>query len=84
MSQSSKSRLESIADFLLQPTGANGVHARTALFEEVIDALSAVITARREADTEVLRFPPVMSRALLEKSGGASGTWTAPHAADHP
>jgi len=31
--------------------------------------LSAVITARRESDTEVLRFPPVMSRALLEKSG---------------
>jgi seryl-tRNA synthetase len=69
MSQVPQGRLESITDYLLQPTGANGVHARTALFEQVIDALSAVITARREADTEVLRFPPVMSRALLEKSG---------------
>jgi seryl-tRNA synthetase len=51
------------------PTSANGVHARTALFEQVIDGLSAVITARREAGTEVLRFPPVMSRSLVQKSG---------------
>lgn len=69
MSKFSKNRLESITNTLLRPTSANGVHARTGLFEEVIDGLSAVITARREAGTEILRFPPVMSRALVEKSG---------------
>jgi len=69
INQFSPSRLESITEALLRPTSANGVHARTGLFEQVIDGLSAAITARREAGTEILRFPPVMSRALVEKSG---------------
>jgi seryl-tRNA synthetase len=69
MSQFSKSRLASIANSVLQPTSANGVHARTGVFEQVIDGLSDVISARREAGTEILRFPPVMSRAIVEKSG---------------
>jgi seryl-tRNA synthetase len=69
MSPFSKDRLESITNSLLQPTSASGVHARTGLFEQVIDGLTAVITARRESGTEILRFPPVMSRALVEKSG---------------
>src|SRR5580704_1525351 len=69
MSQFSPSRLESITEALLRPTSANGVHARTGLFEQVIDGLTTAITARREAGTEILRFPPVMSRALVEKSG---------------
>lgn len=68
-SQFAKDRLESIAEALLRPTSANGVHARTGLFEQVIDGLMAAITARREKNTEILRFPPVMSRALVEKSG---------------
>src|SRR5215472_12361782 len=49
--------------------GSNGVYARTALFEQVINGLSRVITRHREPNTEVLRFPPVMSRAQLERSG---------------
>jgi seryl-tRNA synthetase len=69
MSQFSTSRLESITSALLRPTSANGIVARTGLFEQVIAGLSAAITARCEADTEVLRFPPVMSRAIVEKSG---------------
>jgi seryl-tRNA synthetase len=69
MSQFSKDRLESITNALLRPTSANGVHARTELFEQVIDGLATAITAHREAGTEVLRFPPVMSRAIVEKSG---------------
>jgi seryl-tRNA synthetase len=69
MSQFSKSRLASIANSVLQPTSANGVHARTGVFEQVIDGLADVISARREAGTEILRFPPVMSRAIVEKSG---------------
>jgi seryl-tRNA synthetase len=69
MSPSSKSRLASIANSVLQPTGANGVHARSGIFEQVIDGLSHLISARRETGTEILRFPPVMSRAIVEKSG---------------
>ncbi len=61
--------LDSIAEALLLPTGIDGVYARTALFEQVVDGLGALISRYREPDTEVLRFPPVMSRRQLEKSG---------------
>ena len=66
-------RLEALGRSLFQPTGSNGVHGRTALFETVIDGLSAFITQCREADTEVLRFPPVMSRRHVEKAGYLHG-----------
>ncbi len=69
MSAVLKSRIESITQALLHPTSANGVPARSGLFESVINGLDALITSQREAGTEVLRFPPVMSRALVEKSG---------------
>ncbi len=61
--------LDSIAEALLLPTGIDGVYARTAVFEQVVDGLTALISRYREPDTEVLRFPPVMSRRQLEKSG---------------
>ena len=66
-------RLEALGRSLFQPTGSNGVHARTARFETVIEALSALITQHREADTEVLRLPPVMSRRHVEKAGYLHG-----------
>src|ERR1700684_1044688 len=69
MSAVLKSRIDSLTQTLLQPTSANGGHARSGLFETVINGLDALITSQREAGTEVLRFPPVMSRALVEKSG---------------
>jgi seryl-tRNA synthetase len=61
--------LDSIAEALLLPTGIDGVYARTAIFEQVAGGLSALISRYREADVEVLRFPPVMSRRQVEKSG---------------
>src|SRR3954464_11967128 len=67
--QISTDRLEAITSTILQPTAASGVQGRTGLFEEVIAGLTALITRNRPLGTEVLRFPPVMSRALLEKSG---------------
>lgn len=67
--QISADRLEAITSTILQPTAANGVQGRTAPFEEVIAGLTALITRNRPRNAEVLRFPPVMSRALLEKSG---------------
>jgi len=67
--QVSTERLEAITSTILQPTAANGVQGRTGVFEEVIGGLTALITRKRPDGAEVLRFPPVMSRALLEKSG---------------
>jgi seryl-tRNA synthetase len=62
-------RIEAITSSILQPTAANGVQGRTGVFEEVIGGLTSVITRHRPRGAEILRFPPVMSRALLEKSG---------------
>jgi seryl-tRNA synthetase len=54
---------------LFHPSGVDGVFARTALFERVVDGLNLLISRHRATDIEVLRFPPVMSRAHIEKSG---------------
>jgi seryl-tRNA synthetase len=67
--QASADRLAAITSSILQPTAASGVQGRTAVFEEVIGGLTTLITRYRPAGAEILRFPPVMSRALLEKSG---------------
>ena len=61
--------LDSIAEALLLPTGIDGVYARTAIFEQVAGGLTALISRYCEPNTEVLRFPPVMSRRQVEKSG---------------
>jgi len=61
--------LDHLADALFHKMGTDGVYARTALYEDMIERLAALITRHREADTEVMRFPPVMNRAQLEKSG---------------
>jgi seryl-tRNA synthetase len=61
--------LTEIDQALLQPTGIDGVYGRTALYEQVVEGLGGLISRHREAGTEVLRFPPVMNRRHLEKSG---------------
>ncbi len=61
--------LDSIAEALLLPSGIDGVYARTAAFEQVVNGVSDLISQYREPNTEVLRFPPVMSRRQVEKSG---------------
>ena len=61
--------LAHIAAGLFRPMGVDGVYARTALYEDVIERLAAFITHQRDPRAEVLRFPPVMSRRQLEKSG---------------
>src|SRR5438445_9368932 len=61
--------LEAATHPLLEPTGVNGVYGRTALFEGVIDGMSALISGHRERNAEVLRFPPVINRSHIEKSG---------------
>ena len=69
MAPQSVDPLAHLADALFHNMGSDGVYARTALYEDMIERLAALITRHREANTEVMRFPPVMNRAQLEKSG---------------
>src|SRR5258708_21407802 len=61
--------LDHLADVLFHEMGSPGVYGRTALYEDVVQRLAALITRHRETDAEVMRFPPVMNRAQLERSG---------------
>src|ERR1700737_1408317 len=61
--------LDHLAEVLFHKMGTDGVYARTALYEDMVERLAALITRHREPDTEVMRFPPVMNRGQLEKSG---------------
>jgi len=61
--------LAPLARTLFRSLGVEGVYARTALYEGVIERLGAFITSYREPAVEIMRFPPVMSREQLEKSG---------------
>ena len=61
--------LDELFDGLFAPMGADGVYARTGRYEDVVEALAALISRHREDGTEVFRFPPVMSRADIERHG---------------
>jgi seryl-tRNA synthetase len=61
--------LAALAPALFMRLGADGVYARTALYEGVLQRLAALIDRLRAERAEVLRFPPVMSRRQLERSG---------------
>jgi seryl-tRNA synthetase len=61
--------LDHLTDVLFRRIGADGVYARTELYEDIVQRLAALIGKYREPDAEVLRFPPVMSRAQVERSG---------------
>ena len=61
--------LDALARQLFQPSGVDGVYGRTGEYESVIEALAALISSHRPDHAEVFRFPPVMSRASLEKQG---------------
>ncbi|MFZ1908335.1 MAG: amino acid--[acyl-carrier-protein] ligase [Burkholderiales bacterium] len=60
---------DALVEALFRPMGVDGVYARTDLYEHIIERLATMITRHREPGAEVLRFPPVMSRGQLEKSG---------------
>ena len=53
--------------------GVDGVYARTALYADLVKRLERYIDRQRDAQAEIMRFPPVMSRAQLEKSGYLKG-----------
>lgn len=55
---------------LLIPSPVVGVYGRNGVFEDVIARLEDAITAMgRDKGTEIMRFPPVMSRQITEQSG---------------
>ena len=49
--------LDHLADILFHKMGTDGVYARTALYEDMIERLDQLITRHREPDTEVLCSP---------------------------
>jgi seryl-tRNA synthetase len=61
--------LAAVAAAIFQRLGVDGVYARTGLYETVFERVGAYVTRQRDPRAEILRFPPVMSRAQLEKSG---------------
>jgi seryl-tRNA synthetase len=61
--------LDQLAKHLFRPMGAQGVYARTAKYEKVVEALGGLVTRLRDPEAEIFRFPPVMSRKMLETSG---------------
>lgn len=54
---------------LLHPMGVEGLYARSGAYETVFEAINGLISRMRDPKAEVFRFPPVMSRKQLEKSG---------------
>ena len=69
MAEPSADPLAHLAAALFRPMGVEGVYARSALYVHIVDRLEGYISRLREAEAEVMRFPPVMSRKQLEKSG---------------
>src|ERR1700676_4348661 len=61
--------LDHLAGALFHTMGTDGVSAPTSLYDDMVERLAALITRHREPNTEVMRFPPVMNRGQLEKSG---------------
>ncbi|HEY0746220.1 MAG TPA: amino acid--[acyl-carrier-protein] ligase [Steroidobacteraceae bacterium] len=61
--------LGALADQLFERMGVDGVYARTARYVDLLERLEHYITRQRDPNAEVMRFPPVMSRKQLEKSG---------------
>lgn len=64
-----RDRQAELQDALFCNMGADGVVARTRLYEDVVERLAALISEYRCAETEILRFPPVMSRNDLQRHG---------------
>jgi seryl-tRNA synthetase len=61
--------LADIAAGLFRSMGVDGVYARTALYSHIVDRIEGYISRQRDPQAEIMRFPPVMSRKHLEKSG---------------
>jgi seryl-tRNA synthetase len=54
---------------LFTPMNVDGVYGRTGRYEDVVEGLGRYISTLRPKGAEVFRFPPVVSRTMVEKSG---------------
>ncbi|HXA34790.1 MAG TPA: amino acid--[acyl-carrier-protein] ligase [Steroidobacteraceae bacterium] len=61
--------LAHLAEALFRSMGVDGVYARSALYTHLVERLESYISRQRDPKAEIMRFPPVMSRKQLEKSG---------------
>ena len=48
--------LQRIGAALFRPLGVDGVYARTALYEDLVERLAAFISRQRDRRAEILRF----------------------------
>jgi seryl-tRNA synthetase len=63
-------RLELLRHGLLLADGVRGVYGRSCEFEDTVERLDRLVGDWGSTDRpEVMRFPPLVSRALLEQSG---------------
>ena len=60
---------EALKAKLFHSLGVDGVYGRTGSYEAVVGGLTRCLDALRPEAAEVFRFPPVMSRAQIERSG---------------
>jgi len=60
---------EEVLSRLFTSMNVDGVYGRKGAYEDVVDGLGRYISGLRPKGAEVFRFPPVVSRALIEKSG---------------
>jgi seryl-tRNA synthetase len=58
-----------LTEHLFRSMGVDGVYARTELYVGLVERLEGYISRLRDPRAEIMRFPPVMSRKQLEKSG---------------
>ena len=61
---------ELMAAGLLIPTGVDGLYGRSGAFEDIVERLDALVTRTGAfQQAEAIRFPPAMTRSVLEASG---------------
>lgn len=62
-------RDELVAAGVLLPTGVEGLWGRSQAFETIVEGISRLVTAAGQDDgPEVVRFPPLLSRAVFERT----------------
>jgi seryl-tRNA synthetase len=63
-------RNELVAAGILVPTGSDGIYGRSFLYEDVVAAVERVVIGTAASEGAVsYRFPPVMPRDVLERTG---------------
>jgi seryl-tRNA synthetase len=61
---------ELVACGLFIPSGVDGVYGRSHAFEQVLEAVDALVVRETAPDqAEIVRFPPLLPRTTLERTG---------------